>query len=161
MFNRKSKTVQAILIQAYLDNMEFYGRQFIKAKRTIDHLEGDEFNKAWGEMKAEYQRKCTDDAIKTLVGTDTKLSERANMYFQTREIPHVTDDPGVIHRMPPLYAYCVLYYIYTGKTPSPIDAGKVDSEIQHMMKTWTRTWGTNYRLNQPLYMGKHKPEMEY
>lgn len=151
-----------LLIQVYLDNMEYYAKLYLKSKQTIDHLEGAEFSKAWEEMKWEYQRKCADDAIQMLKDSDAKASERAASYYRTREVPGVDGKTEyLIQFMYPDYVYCVLYYIFTGKKASPVDAINVDSEIKYMMKTWIRMWETNYSQKEPLYMGKDRPQMEY
>lgn len=162
LFNNKAKTIKGLLIQVYLDNMECYARLYLKAKQTIDHLEGEDFSKAWEEMKWEYQRKCADDAIKILGDKVSGASDRINTYYRTREVPGVNGQTEyLIQYMYPDYVYCVLYYIYTGKKASPVDAVNVDEEIKHMMKTWIRMWETNYNQHEPLYMGNNRPQLEY
>ena len=161
-FNKKVKIVKGVLIQSYLDNMEYYAKIYLKSKETIDHLEGTEFANAWEEMKWEYQRKCSEDAIKFIADKDPKASERATTYYKTRIVPGVNGDTEcLIQYMYPDYAYCVLYYILTGKKASPFHAINIDEEIKHMMKTWIRMWETNYNQHEPLYMGNNRPHMEY
>ena len=161
----KKKTVRAVLNQAYLDNMEFYGRLFIKAKQTIDHLEGEEFAEAWEEMVSEFRRKCADDAIKALTQISSNSIDRADQYYKTKEVPGLVGEIEYLnHTMEPVYAFCVLYYIFTGKKFSEIwfiYAKKVDTEIKLMTRSWLRMWETNYRNREPLYMGNFKPQMEY
>lgn len=161
-FYNKSKIIKGVLIQAYLDNMEYYARLYLKSKQTIDHLEGAEFAEAWEEMKWEYQRKCAEDAIEFLVDKDVKASERAATYYKTRIVPGVTGETEcLIQYMYPDYVYCVLYYILTGKRASAFHAMNIDEEIKYMMKTWIRMWETNYNQHEPLYMGNGRSPVEY
>jgi hypothetical protein len=162
MFNKNSKIIKELLLQAYSDNMEYYGRLYIKAKQTIDHLEGQEFANAWEEMRWEFQRKCADDAIKMIADKSAGSSERTATYYKTREVPGVTGQTEfLIQYMYPDYVYCVLYYILTGKKASLYAAVSIDSEIKHMMNTWIRMWESNYKVHEPLYMGRFKSPMEY
>lgn len=156
MFHQNAKTIKGILTQAYLDNMEVFGRIFIKAKRTIDHLEGEDFDKVWAEMRWEFQRRCASDAIETLIDNFGGSRERAELYEKNHIVPGVDGDAKYLMRfMYPDYTYCVLYYILTGKKTLQTDAVRIDEEIKYMMKTWIRTWETNYNMNEPLYMGNN------
>ena len=163
-FSRK-KYIKAVLIQAYLDNMEYFGRLFIKAKQTIDHLEGQEFANAWEEMKSDYQRKCADDAINMLVQQYPDSADRATQYYQDRVVRGLDGHIVVLVKyMDPAYTCCVLYYILTGKKYSELfryHANVAESEIKLMMKTWLRMWENNYAHNEPLFMGEGNPHMEY
>lgn len=165
ILNKKKDIIRAILTQAYLDNMEYYAKLFIKAKQTIDHLEGEEFAAAWGEMKWEYQRKCADDAIKMLTQMFPESADCATKYYQTREVPNLVGQTEyLIQYMSPDYTFCVLYYIFTGKKHSNtihLYGAKTEAEIIMMMKTWTRMWESNYNNHEALYMGTNRPQMDY
>ena len=92
MFERKkAKTIMGVLTQSYLDNMEMMGKIYLRAKTTIDHLEGEEFSTAWKELKWEYQRKCAEDAMNNLVQYCGGSQERLNQYMQDRFVPGVDE----------------------------------------------------------------------
>ena len=163
MFERKKvKTIMGVLTQSYLNNMKVMGKIFVKAKKTIDHLEGEEFGAAWAELKWEYQRKCAEDAMNNLVQHFGGSQERLNQYLQDRFVPGVDGQTEyLIQYMYPDYVYCVLYYILTGKKATPQDAIYIDEYLKHMVKSWIRMWETNYKAGEPLYMGKNQPPMYY
>ncbi|MDO4983723.1 MAG: hypothetical protein Q4E35_09255 [Eubacteriales bacterium] len=151
-----------ILKQSYLDNMEMMGKIFLKAKKTIDHLEGEAFYNAWEELKWEYQRKCAEEAMDTLIQHHGGSQERLSQYLQDRFVPGVDGQTEyLIQFMYPDYVYCVLYYILTGKKAAPKDAIFIDEDLKHMVNTWTRMWETNYKAGEPLYMGTNQAPMYY
>lgn len=162
MFNGKYYAMtKQILFAAYTESMDYLAQLFIEAKRTIDHLEGDEFKAEWAKLLEKHQLKAAHYATE-VAATSIEAMIRKSQFEKDRSIPGNFYQQEELYRvMDPTYLYCVIFYIICGKKASPAKAMRAGAEIGMMKKTWLRMWETNYSANEPLYMGNDHEPLSY